>query len=456
MQKKIMKVLVINGSPKGKNSVTLQTVLYLQKVFPNDSFTFVEAAQKIRKYEKDFSAVKEAVSDCDLILFSYPVYTFLVPYQLHRFIEFMKENQIDIGGKYAAQISTSKHFYDVTANKFIEENCQDMKLKYIGALSADMDDLLKEKGQKEAEDFWKYVRFCRENDIYVKPLNLTKKASAKYERQLTDSAEKKTDKLVTVVTNCKDDESLSNMIDDFVSVLPYSSKVININSFRFDGGCLGCLNCASTGKCVWKDGFEDVLRGEIQSSDAIVYAFTIDCHSMGSSLKLYDDRQFCNGHRTVTVGTPAGYIVNGDLDCEPNLRMVLEARCNCGENPLAYIAHDTQNMKVEIETLSKKLTFMLEENIAPIKNFYGVGGMKIFRDLIFTMQGFMKEDHRFYKKHGMYDFPQKKLGTIIGMKALGLAMSVPKIQKEAKAQMSKAMVMPYQKVIDKASSKESK
>ena len=30
-------------------------------------------------------------------------------------------------------------------------------------------------------------------------------------------------------------------------------------------------------------------------------------------------------------------------------------------------------------------------------NFYGVGGMKIFRDLIYVMQGLMKADHKFYK-----------------------------------------------------------
>ena len=29
-----MNILVINGSPKGENSVTLQTALYLEKLFP--------------------------------------------------------------------------------------------------------------------------------------------------------------------------------------------------------------------------------------------------------------------------------------------------------------------------------------------------------------------------------------------------------------------------------------
>ena len=42
------------------------------------------------------------------------------------------------------------------------------------------------------------------------------------------------------------------------------------------------------------------------------------------------------------------------------------------------------------------------------RNFYGVGGMKVFRDLIWLMQGMMKTDHKFYKAHGQYDFPSPK------------------------------------------------
>ena len=40
-----MNILVINGSPKGKNSVTLQTALYLQLLHPEHSFQFLHAGQ---------------------------------------------------------------------------------------------------------------------------------------------------------------------------------------------------------------------------------------------------------------------------------------------------------------------------------------------------------------------------------------------------------------------------
>lgn len=51
------------------------------------------------------------------------------------------------------QITTSKHFYDVTAHRYIEENCFDLGMHVIRGLSADMEDLLCAQGRKQAEDF---------------------------------------------------------------------------------------------------------------------------------------------------------------------------------------------------------------------------------------------------------------------------------------------------------------
>ena len=149
-----MKIAVINGSPKGKYSITLQTVIYLQKKYPQHTFEVLHAGQKIKALEKDFSQAKTLIESADAVLFSYPVYTFLAPSQLHRFIELMKENGVNAQDKYATQISTSKHFYDMTAHKYVEENALDFGMRYIRGLSADMEDILTEKGRSDAEKFF--------------------------------------------------------------------------------------------------------------------------------------------------------------------------------------------------------------------------------------------------------------------------------------------------------------
>ena len=50
-----MNILVLNGSPKGKNSITLQTLLYLQKKNPEHTFEVLHVGQKIKSLTKDFS-----------------------------------------------------------------------------------------------------------------------------------------------------------------------------------------------------------------------------------------------------------------------------------------------------------------------------------------------------------------------------------------------------------------
>ena len=116
-----MKILVINGSPKGKHSITLQTTNYLQLLHPEHEFEVLHAGQSIKALEKDFSPAAAAVEKADLLLFSYPVYTFIAPCQLHRFIELLKASGADLSGKYASQITTSKHFYDITAHRYVDK-----------------------------------------------------------------------------------------------------------------------------------------------------------------------------------------------------------------------------------------------------------------------------------------------------------------------------------------------
>ena len=82
--------------------------------------------------------------------------------------------------------------------------------------------------------------------------------------------------------------------------------------------------------------------------------------------------------------------------------------------------------------------------------------MKIFRDLIWLMQGMMKADHRFYKKHHQYDFPQKKRGTMLKMYLVGALISSPKIKAKMGNAMNEGMIAPYKKLLERIDSQKSK
>lgn len=443
-----MNICVINASPKpAKYSVTYQTVLYLQKRYPQHHYETLDVGAKIRSLEKDPSAALEAMARADLILFSYPVYTFLAPSQLHRFLRLVKESGVTLAGKYASQITTSKHFYDVTAHRYVEDNCFDLGLRVIHGLSADMEDLSTPKGQRDADAFFAHLLWSVENQVSEPAPAPWPGELPAYQPVFEAATEKKPGHNTVIVADLKaDDHALAAMIEDFRRGYPYETRLINIAEFPFQGGCLGCFHCAGDGKCIYKDGFDAFLRQEIQTASAIVYAFSIQDHSMGPRFKTYDDRQFCNGHRTVTEGMPFGYLVNGCYPAEENLRMVIEARAQVGGNFLAGVGYTGDT----VATMARQLAYAVENHYNPPRNFYGVGGMKIFRDLIWVMRGLMKADHDYYKSHGVYDFPQKQRGRMMAMCVLGSLVRNPKIRAKMGNKMNEGMVAPYKKVIDSA------
>src|SRR5699024_3004476 len=77
----------------------------------------------------------------------------------------------------------------------------------------------------------------------------------------------------------------------------------------------------------------------------------ISDHFTHSSMKCYDDRQFCNGHRTVTQGTPMAYLIQGAYSQEPNLQMVVEGRSEVGGNYLCGVATNEGDTAVELRPL---------------------------------------------------------------------------------------------------------
>ena len=413
----------------------MQSCLFLQARHPEHEWKILHVGQKIHQLEKDFSSANQELDNADLLIFAYPVYTFIAPSQLHRFWELVKkeiaENRLSLDGKWATQITTSKHFYDITAHRYIEENGGDIGLKMLPGLSADMDDLLTERGQRELLQFFDYKLFEMKDSA------------------VCEIAEKDDSRTVAIVADLGDDmPALSEMVTRFQALLPFQSKVFNIREFPFKGGCISCFNCSSDGKCFYPDHFDTFLREEIQACDAIVYAFTIRDHSMGARFKMYDDRQFCNGHRTVTMGAPTGYLVSGAYSRETNLQMILEGRANVGGNYLCGVATDEGiddpiHREMSMQQLVARISYALQTHYQQPANFLGVGGMKIFRDLIYLMQGMMRADHKFFKKHGQYDFPQKKRGTILKMYLVGWLMGNKKLRAKMGNKMNEGMIKPY-------------
>ncbi len=447
-----MKVLVLNGSPKGRKSVTLCSMKYLEKVFTRDEFITFDVGQQVRAFEREnkFNEFEIALSSADLVIASYPVYTFLAPAQLHRFFEIMGEKGVSLDGKFVTQFTTSKRFYDVTAHGTVKKILASFGGKFINGLSADMEDLTLEKGREELVDWWKFVRYQVANDVYEN-VEISALEKPFYDRTFPQPTEKKKGITALIVTDAKQGSSLENMIEDFRNVFPYETRVLNLADVPFKCGCLGCLKCTSSGECAVKDGFQEILN-DVNDADAVLTAFEITNHSLSSLYKTFFDRQFVNGHRPVTAGKPTGYIVSGNLSSEDVLKTYIDAKSAVGGNYNCGVVTDEKDTVADMSALSKKLAYALENDLKPEHNFYEIGGMKIFRDMIWIMRGIMKADYDFYKKKGLLDFPQKKSGQMILMKFLGKLLKSKSLNKKMPTMMSDGMLMPYENVLKNAKS----
>lgn len=446
-----MNILVLNGSPKGQHSVTLKTAQYLEKLHPEHTFRYLDAAARIRELEKDFGPAAEALESAELLLFTYPVYTFLAPSQLHRFLELAQEHGIRLDGRHGSQITTSKHFFDTTAHVFVTANMSDLGLITYPGLSADMSDLLKPEGRKQARDFFTRLRFEIDRSMGTPPAETARPdLRPAYEAALPAQAKRSGFRVALVYAARETDAGLFAMMEDFERTLPFETVRVDVEAIPFRGGCLGCLHCAQDGRCIYRDGFETLLNDRIHGCDATVYAFPIRHHFTYSSMKVFDDRQFCNGHRTVTAGAPVGYLLSGSYAAEPNLQTVLEGRAAVGGNYWCGVATDEGDTARSIGNLAATLTLALEEGLSAPPSFLGIGGAKIFRDLVWGMQGFMQADHHFFKENGMYDFPQNDKKTLWGMRMAGLALKVPAVRRKIQPHLAEYMLKPYEDVVQNA------
>jgi NAD(P)H-dependent FMN reductase len=135
-----MKIIVLNGSPKGKLSITMQYIKYIEKIFPHHELKIFDISQKLRTIEKDEKVFQEIINEIessDGVLWAFPLYYCLVHSNYKRFIELIFERKVTdaFKDKYTAAISTSIHFYDHTAHNYINAICDDLNMKYVDFFS---------------------------------------------------------------------------------------------------------------------------------------------------------------------------------------------------------------------------------------------------------------------------------------------------------------------------------
>ncbi|MCP4108614.1 MAG: hypothetical protein GY749_24210 [Desulfobacteraceae bacterium] len=456
-----MKIVVLNGSPKGLQSITFQSVKYILKKFPNNEFIFHEISQKIKKIEKNeqyFDQIIDDIKNCDAVLWSFPVYTCFIPAQCVKFIELVNEkNRTEaFNGKFTAAISTSIHFYDHTAHSYINAVCDDLNMKYIGFFSAEMHDLLRSSEREKLIKFGELFFSSIEKNLYRQKVFLPYSGNEFiYTPGETAKQSSVNGKKILIVTdNSTPDSNLDKMTQKFKQSIIEDVEEINLHDINTKGACLGCVQCGYDNTCVYKDDFNSFYDTKFLTSDIIIFAMELKYRLFSYKWKEFFDRRFCKNHSPEMRGKHVGVIVSGPLSQMHHMSEFLNGFLNIQLTDVADIVKDEINDSREIDrslqNMAENIINHADKNYFEPRNFLGVAGMKIFRDDVWGKLRFvMQADHRYYKANNIYDFPQNRIKERLTNTVIIQLTKVPFFRKKFYKMVKTEMYKPHKNIVDR-------
>ena len=456
-----MKITVLNGSPKGDLSITMQYVKFIEKKFGQHNFSYHNISQRIAKIENDEIFFNEIINDIDgsdFIIWAAPLYVCLVPSQYKRFIELIWEKGVEkkFRSKYAAVITTSIHFFDNIAHSYMRGICENLGMNFAGSFSPDMYDIMGEDGRGKllafADDIFKAAELKSKTAIlFMKPDYGMRKYTPGVPAESINLRGKK---VLILSDRSYSGDNLSCMISRMKNNFIGDVEVISLSDIKINGGCLGCCECGLDYRCVYtgKDEFIDFYNNKVINSDIIIYAGEIKDRYLSAKWKQMFDRGFFNTHTPTLRNKQLGLLVSGPLRMIPELREVFEAYSQWQMVNLADIVTDeysSEEIDSLVDAMALKLVSCSEKSYVQPATFLGVGGMKIFRDDIWGRLRFVfQADHKFYEENGFYDFPQNDEKAIKYNETMISLTDKPEMRDKIRKMLKTEMVKPMQHIVE--------
>jgi multimeric flavodoxin WrbA len=453
-----MNLIVLSGSPKKDDSVTLQSIKYLELKNPAHTFDYVHIISQVKEFEQDPSALQglcEKVQKADVVLWAFPLYHLLVPAHYKRFIEMIFEYGFEsyFTNKYTAVYTTSVKYADNNAHEYMHGICDDLKMNWIDVLSHHMDDLPNQARQQDLLTFFHEIEMFVKDGLTCLPrYTPLKKSQFKY---LAGGSGPRvtTDKKIIVITDASEEQ---NNVNEMVRQLQYTAvngvEVKNLRDVSIKGYCMGCCRCGYDNTCIYRDGYRAFLDYVIEKADIIIYAGEIKDRYLSSLFKLYHDRSFTFNHVPHFEGKQFGYMIAGNISNLPNLSQIFEHYHQETSNLAGIVSDEPENSSVidaSIYALLKTTVFFSESGYMRPSNFLGVGGKSVFVEMTkgFTGAIFLA-DYRYYKKRNWLS-DQTTLKTKIQSALMRYFMTKKGFRSEVHQNMTKHMISEHQKVLRK-------
>jgi hypothetical protein len=231
-----------------------------------------------------------------------------------------------------------------------------------------------------------------------------------------------------------------------------AARTVNLHDIDIKGGCQGCLRCGAEYKCAYtgKDGFIDFYNSLLVPADIIVFAGSVVARQLSWKWREFFDRSFFNTHTPSLVGKQFAFLVSGPLSLLPELRETYEGWAELQRsNLVTFLSDETTEPAVldaALDQLAERLVRFAEAAYIRPRTFLGVAGMKIFRDDIWSeLKIVFRADHKAYRKMGLYDFPQLRIGKRIIMRIAFFITGLPGIRSQFPSMIRTQMIVPMRK-----------
>lgn len=465
-----MKIVVINGSPKGELGVTIQYARYLELNLPGHSWTWHQVGERIafiEKHPEAMTAIVDSLAKADLLLWVYPLYHHLVSAQHKRFIELVESTgaQACLAGKYAAAISSSIHYFDHNARNYIHAISEDWGMQFVGAHCVEMDDLRSAEKRHQLVNFGKSLETAVTQQRSIGrmwPALDQSKLLGSYQTGPLMVPLNLGGRSLTILADIKAEDHNQDIVRSMADRLAASVQggrvnLVDLAEFRMQGPCLGCCKCGLDNECAWdgKDGYRVAFETYIEPADMIIFVGAMHDRFLSGRFKQFFDRSFVRTHQPYLVGKQIAWVVAGPLGQEANLRQIMEIYPEVMRGNLAGMVSSELASSAELDAridglMASMVELALNGYIAP-QTSLGLSGHLVFRDAIWGhLRAVFQGDYRYFRKTKQFDYPQKKWLSQIINQLMWMVLKLPPLRKGFRSMIREMMSLPYRKIVEAA------
>ncbi len=321
-----MIVSVLNGSPHGEHSATLQHVRFLASRWLGDEVRVLQVGSEVEEYCQPGEArhrLLDTIAPSNLLLVCFPVYLAMAPAQLMRLLEHLRAEGGDcLRGKPVALLCTGEGFGMALALRSLRGALETLGCLPVGEWAGEPDSFLRPEGRERLLVYWQELHWAVERGMGQaakgdEPSSYVYSPTGSARLGIPDQVSKTIGRNTVLVTDCeREHASLRSMINTFKLLYPLTIREVSISSFYGARGCIGCSRCAHSRRCIHSDGFEDLIENHLKPADALVFAAPVAGRLIGSAWKVIFDRLLMTGRWEATRGKPAGWLLSGSLSRE--------------------------------------------------------------------------------------------------------------------------------------------